>query len=232
MSLKIMADNNVDISASQDGALYNVAVNNQDFIIKGIGNEMSLSNNGLVVTVESGEAVLHGRHITAETSNSITLPPNTTGFLCLRIDLSQTVGNEALLYATPTVTNEEINWNGTIYDFKLASFSTNNTAVTVLTDLRKVQNTSSSKAEMTPIVLLASNWSGGKYTISDSRISATSTQEVIPALSDNITDPSLEALQVANIQDGGQTNGMMFLVARGDVPTVDIPIRVIFKGEI
>lgn len=231
MSFLVMADNNIDIKAKQDGALYNVAVNNQDFVIKGCGGEMALSNNGLVVTVQSGEAVVHGRHVTGETSNTITLPANSSGYLCLRVDLTQTTGNEALLFATPTPAKNEINWAGTVYDMELARFTTNSTAVTTLTDMRKVQNTATSKSEITPITLLASNWSGNTYTISDSRITTISNQEVLPALSANITDPALEALQGANIQDGGQSNGVMYLVARGDVPTVDIPIRVIFRGD-
>ena len=47
----------------------------------------------------------------------------------------------------------------------------------------------------------------------------------------NITAEQLKALQSANIQDGGQAANTMTLKAYGDKPTVDIPIRVIKRGD-
>lgn len=134
----IMADNLQQISAKQDGALYNVALGNQDFIIKGLGEEFALSQNGLNVSCGTGEAVVHGRHVTSSESNQITLPTNESGYLVLRIDLSQPVGQEAKLFATPTLVKEEINWGGIIYDMILASFTTQSTSISVFTDERKI----------------------------------------------------------------------------------------------
>lgn len=139
MAFKIMADNLQEISAKQDGALYNVALNDQDFIIGGLGDEMALSYIGLDVSVGSGEAIVHGRHITSESVNSITLPSNESGYLVLRVDLSQAIGNEARLFATPTLTFEEINWQGTIYDFPLATFTTQTTTISSFVDERKIK---------------------------------------------------------------------------------------------
>ena len=138
MSFKIMADNGVSVSAKQDGALYNVALGNRNFIFKNIGNEFALSNVGLVVSVDTGEAVVHGRHITAEEVNTITLPSNESGYLVLRVDLTQAIGEEAYLYATPTLSSEEINWGGTINDLVLAEFTTGSIDITTLTDAREI----------------------------------------------------------------------------------------------
>lgn len=138
MTLKVMADNRVEISAKQDGAVYNVALGDKDFIIEGLGDEFAMSYTGLVVSVESGEAVVHGRHITADEQEQITLPQNQSGYLVLRIDLTQVSGAEAMLYATPTLTNEEINWSGNIYDMPIATFTTSNTGVTNFEDVRKI----------------------------------------------------------------------------------------------
>lgn len=137
---KIMADNGIDISAKQDGALYNVALNDQDFIIKGLGDEFAMSYVGLNVSVESGECVIHGRHIMSEETNTITLPANESGYLVLRIDLTKPVGQEALLFATPTLTHEEINWNGTIYDMPIATFTTGTIEVQQLEDVRVIKD--------------------------------------------------------------------------------------------
>lgn len=80
--------------------------------------------------------------------------------------------------------------------------------------------------------LSASGWhaSGGwyVYNIFDSLVTATSNQEVIP--SSSISREQLKALQKASLV-GSQENGKMFLWVYGTVPTIDIPIVVIFRGE-
>ena len=78
------------------------------------------------------------------------------------------------------------------------------------------------------VTLSASSWSSGSYTITDALITATSNQEIIPGL--DITSDQLKALQKAMIVDGGQSAGSLTLKALGTVPTVDIPIRVIYRG--
>ena len=80
------------------------------------------------------------------------------------------------------------------------------------------------------LTLTAASWSSGSYTISDSLITASSNQEIIPAI--GITADQLNALQQAMIVDGGQSTGSLTLTALGKVPTIDIPIRVIFRGTI
>lgn len=80
------------------------------------------------------------------------------------------------------------------------------------------------------LTLTAASWSSGSYTISDSLITASSNQEIIPAI--GITADQLKALQNAMIVDGGQSTGSLTLTALGTVPTIDIPIRVIFRGTI
>ena len=80
------------------------------------------------------------------------------------------------------------------------------------------------------ITLSASSWSSGSYTISDALITATSNQEILPAV--GITLDQLKALQKAMLVDGGQSAGSITLTALGTVPTIDIPIRVIFRGTI
>lgn len=82
------------------------------------------------------------------------------------------------------------------------------------------------------VTLASASWAGTvapyTYTISNSAITATSTQEVSPAT--DITADQLTALQSANIIDGGQAAGSMTLKAFGEKPSVDIPVRIIVKG--
>ena len=77
--------------------------------------------------------------------------------------------------------------------------------------------------------LYAETWSSGTYTLTNDMITSTSNQEIIPAV--GITSDQYTALCAAQLVDGGQSAGSLTLKALGTVPTIDIPIRVIFRGE-
>lgn len=141
MSFYTMADNNVPITANRDAALYNAALANEDFVVKGLGSEFAPQCEGLQFSVGTGIALIHGRHVTCERvtdANTITLPTNTSGYVAIRMDLSRPVGQEAYLYATPALAKEEINWNGTNYDFPIAQF-TSTSANATITDVRVIK---------------------------------------------------------------------------------------------
>ena len=106
-----------------------------------------------------------------------------------------------------------------------------------LTDEQKIQaRTNISAAAISNVVsatLSASSWSSDSapytYTLSVTGVTANSNQEFLPAL--DITERQLTALQAANIQDGGQASGSVTLKAFGTKPTIDVPIRVIVRGD-
>lgn len=79
------------------------------------------------------------------------------------------------------------------------------------------------------ITLTAASWSNGSYTISDSLITASSIQEIIPAT--NISADQYKALVKASIVATGQSAGSITIKAFGTVPSINIPITVIFRGE-
>lgn len=79
------------------------------------------------------------------------------------------------------------------------------------------------------ITLSASSWSGGTYTISDSLITSTSNQEIIPAAS--ISADQYKALVKASLVATGQSAGSITIKAFGTTPSINIPITVIFRGE-
>ena len=79
------------------------------------------------------------------------------------------------------------------------------------------------------ITLTAASWSSGSYTIRDSLITATSNQEIIPAPS--ISADQYKALVKASIVATGQSVGAITIKAFGTVPSIDIPVTVIFRGE-
>ena len=88
------------------------------------------------------------------------------------------------------------------------------------------------KVSTVPVTLLASGWdtSGDwpKYTLALAGITADSNQEYLPPV--NPPTEVVEALQAALFQDGGQAAGVAYILAYGEVPTIDLPIRVILRG--
>ena len=88
-----------------------------------------------------------------------------------------------------------------------------------------------------PFTLYADSWEEDgatetkyRYYIHDDLItSSTSTQEILPDT--GITLAQLNALSKARIIDGGQMKGYIVLFALGTKPTIDIPIRIIFRCD-
>ena len=145
---KVMADNNVNISASQDGAIYDVFAGHQNFIIGEVGDEFEITttDSSLEVSIGTGEAIISGRHITAQEDNTITLPASSTVYLCLRIDLTQTAGNEGQLVALTTDTamrSDNLNAGGTVCDLLLYTVQTSTNGVSSSTDGRTITNATS-----------------------------------------------------------------------------------------
>lgn len=152
-----MADNGVSISASQDGAIYNVFAGNQNFIIQDIGDEFALTTqtDSLIIEVGSGEALLSGRHLTADAPNTLTIPANTKSYLCLEIDLTQTQGNEGTLKALTEaqIKNDNLNAGGTVCDLLLYVIETDTNGVIKTQDRRQIRNTSAPN-EIAPCIIV------------------------------------------------------------------------------
>lgn len=68
------------------------------------------------------------------------------------------------------------------------------------------------------------------YNLEVSGVTETNINEILPGIS--IESYQSEALQNANIFDNGQEEGIIKLKAIGDRPNVDIPIRVIVRGDV
>lgn len=94
-------------------------------------------------------------------------------------------------------------------------------------------NGKANKSTVENKTLLASAWVGSSapYTLdlNVSGVTATSYQEWLTGLS--ITSAELLALQSANIIDGGQTTDTLTFKAFGTKPTIDIPIRIVRRGD-
>lgn len=85
------------------------------------------------------------------------------------------------------------------------------------------------KSTTVEVTLLANGWVEKEYSLMMEGVTADSYQEILPAI--GISEEQLEALQGANIQDNGQADNTILLKAYGDTPVIDIPIRVVLRGD-
>lgn len=90
------------------------------------------------------------------------------------------------------------------------------------------------KSTMITATLSANVWSGTEapytYQLTIAGVTATSAQEWL--LPTNATMEQVEAAQAANILDGGQSANTVILKAWGDKPEIDIPVRIIKRGDL
>ena len=92
------------------------------------------------------------------------------------------------------------------------------------------------KSVLATAVLDKDNWSNNAYTLTPTDVAALSTVtvatawEVLPGLS--ATDAEIEALQAANLLDGGQSAGSITIRAKDGAPTIDVSIRIIIRGDL
>ena len=136
-----MANNNVIIPAERDGALYNFLLGNQDYVFEGIGDEFEItpSASSFILTLGTGEGVVCGRHVTETAGDTVLqLAQNSSGYVVIRVDLTQVAGSEAYLYATPTLQQDNLNDTGTIHDLPLYQYQTNASGVSSFVDVRNI----------------------------------------------------------------------------------------------
>jgi len=89
-------------------------------------------------------------------------------------------------------------------------------------------------SSMLNATLSADAWTGTaapyRYALQLPAIHENSVVELLPAAL--MSEEALSMLQAANIQDGGQGNGILTLLAYGEKPTADLPIRMIVRGDL
>lgn len=148
------------------------------------------------------------------------------------VQISQTVntqlfdGKTADEYALKTGTGASGTWNISI---------TGNAATSTNADTLDGKHASefAAKSTITTATLSAASWTGASapysYSLTVSGVTDTSNQELLPTI--DATKAQLDALLLSNIQDAGQSANTITLKAWGVKPTVDLPIRVILRGD-
>lgn len=119
----------------------------------------------------------------------------------------------------------------------VVGFEAANTKITALESRASAVETG--KANLSTLLtatISTSAWSGNACTLSVSGVTATSNQEILPQTrsyfsSDDDYIAYLEVYQNANLQENGQAAGQIYLLAMTDVPTVNLPIKIILRGD-
>lgn len=92
------------------------------------------------------------------------------------------------------------------------------------------------KSALATATLDKNSWSSDAYTLTGtdvaalSAVTAVSAWEILPGLA--ATDAEIDALQEANLLDGGQAAGSITIRAKNGAPTIDVPIRIIIRGDL
>ncbi|OIL86276.1 hypothetical protein, partial [Oenococcus oeni] len=148
MAITMYQSDRMFVSPANDAALYSAILNNTSGVLANRGNNFALTIDGLVVSIDTGQAVIGGRLIEITALESVTIPANSSGSICLVVDLTKTntvTGNAGdttysvavnQVYTsavTGSLTQDDLNDGGFIYELPLASFVSTATSVT-LTD--------------------------------------------------------------------------------------------------
>ena len=147
MAITMYQSDRNTVSPANDASLYGALADDVNGILNR-GNKLSVSVNGLIATVQTGQALIQGRLIEVITPESVSLPPNSHGKICLTVDLSKIndvigkagtpeysvkVNQVYLTTVTGSLTKDNLNDGGFIYQMPIASFESSITSATVTT---------------------------------------------------------------------------------------------------
>lgn len=134
------------VPASKDASVIHALTGESNGVLRR-GNDFAIMANGLQVTIGTGQAIIQGRLVEVTSNESVTLPANSTGKICIVIDLTKTnavvgvpgqSGYSATIkqvYILPVVgslTQDDLNNGGYIYELPLATFTTTSNSATIV----------------------------------------------------------------------------------------------------
>ena len=144
MAIQTMHDTGDDyqVSPKLDGGLY--ASHLADCVCKGIGDQFTLNytNNSLSVSFNAGsEAVIGGAFFKVTSTETITLAPSSTIYLCANIDLNGNNGQKGSFVqrTSSNMQSDNLNGDGTSRDLLLYKITTSASGVQSVSDKRKIK---------------------------------------------------------------------------------------------
>lgn len=135
------------VTPANDASLYSGIVNDSNGTLNR-GTQFAVTVNGLVATIGTGQAVIQGRLVEITASETLTLPANSSGTIAIAVDLTKTndvsgkagdpdyavdVNQVYLVAVTGTLTQDDLNNGGFLYELPIASFTSTTTSATTTT---------------------------------------------------------------------------------------------------
>lgn len=153
MSITMYQSDRNTVSPANDASLYSGLVNDSNGTLNR-GTQFAVTVNGLVATIGTGQAVVQGRLVEITASETLTLPANSSGTIAIAVDLTKTndvsgtagtptyqvgVNQVYLVAVTGTLTQDDLNNGGFLYELPIASFTSTTTSATT-TAIKSVFN--------------------------------------------------------------------------------------------
>lgn len=137
MSIKVMADNNIDIPAKMDAMNYNMSQGYSPYTIHPYAmNSLNVSWSGLVATVQPGMCSVYGYTVLVLETETLTVPTNATGYVCLDVDLSQSAGKEGSIAFHTNLKQDNLLVYGNFFSVPLLAITSDAIQITTAQDIR------------------------------------------------------------------------------------------------
>ncbi|MDT2705770.1 hypothetical protein [Enterococcus dispar] len=137
------------VTPEADSGLYNALNLKRNYVVKKYRNQMNVTSSGLNIYIDTGSAIVCGRHIEVTEREALTAMANTEGFVCLTIDLTEVnkatgtpgnpdyevINNQVRLELVSELNQQDLFNDGQVYTFPLAKYVANGTTVSVTKDI-------------------------------------------------------------------------------------------------
>lgn len=146
MSITMYQSDRNFVSPANDASLYAGLNGDHNGVLKR-DNQFAIIASGLTATIDTGQAIIQGRLVEIIKPETLSIPANGTGSICLVVDLTKqnTVTGSAggadyavkvnqiyLSAVTGTLTQDDLNNGGYIYELPLASYVSTATSVSIV----------------------------------------------------------------------------------------------------
>ena len=137
-----------EVTADNDASYLATLDRDRSYIVPNRGNGMNVTSNGLVLTIDTGQANIQGRRVEIIEPHSVPIPINAIGYLAIVIDLSKMnesngkagtidykfTNNQLTVEFVEDLTFSDLNNGGLINTFPLGKATSNLTNATFIKD--------------------------------------------------------------------------------------------------
>lgn len=142
------------VTPEADSALYNALGDKRSYVVAGYKNGLNLTASGLNIYVDSGAAIVCGRYVEVTDQESLSVVANTSGYICLTVDLTETntatgtpgspdyevINNQFRLELLQELTQQDLFKDGQVYTFPIGTYTSNGTSTSIAKNRKSYSN--------------------------------------------------------------------------------------------